>query len=488
VLAGCAISLALVAACGVTGRVALAPPPPAPPTPVVEPARVAVPEPAPPEAPQVSPAPPAEPAVVEAPCPPVARERIEPVALDTSVVEAPVPELVDAMGNMGRLRERLASLARGTATDHVRIGVYGDSNMVRDLITGQLRRTLQRRLGDGGHGFVALSRPWGTYRHQDVRHDISTGFRMIATSTHRTGDAYYGFANLASETCEPGHKAWVATAPDTSDVGKTVASFGLFFLHQPRGGRFTVEIDGQPVEEISTKGPWSAGFERLEVPEGPHKLSVRSGTGTVRYYGVALERAAPGIVIDSLGVGALNFAQMARVDGATRRAMLERRGYDAVFFLLGTNMFSPPNHAAWIHDTLEDFRAALPGVTLVLMSPPDIHENASGPDRALGKRTHERIDVIAGQWREIAEAEGIAFWDFREAMGGRGSIRRFAKNKLATVDYIHFTPKGARLMGDRLAFAILRDLAKHLDADPDAGCGPAGEASTPPRQTRDEDP
>ena len=69
----------------------------------------------------------------------------------------PVPAIEDPDGrNMNALYAKLARLLRHAATDHVRIGMYGDSNMTRDYITGEMRRTFQLRQGDGGHGFVSL--------------------------------------------------------------------------------------------------------------------------------------------------------------------------------------------------------------------------------------------------------------------------------------------------------------------------------------------
>ena len=52
---------------------------------------------------------------------------------------------------------------------------------------------------------------------------------------------------------------------------------------------------------------------------------------------------------------------------------------------------------------------------------------------------------------------GIAFWDSYAAMGGANSIIRWvnANPPLATNDYVHFTPRGARYLAELFCTALL---------------------------------
>ncbi len=415
---------------------------------------------------EAAPAPP--PAAV---CPPLDEALIAPFALDTRILGVRPPAIVDPQRTLAHLHRRLAELARGTAKDHVRIAVYGDSNMTMDFITGQMRRTLAARYGDAGHGYVAFSRPWPWYTHQDVRHDVDVGaWRQIATSTHRIGDGQYGFANLASESSRPGATAWVRTAPESSPIGKTVSRFDLYYLKGPRRGSFHVKLDGKLHRTIDTAATeTSAGFEAIDVEDGPHKLEViAAGNGRVRLFGAALERRPAehrfGVTVDSLGVGALNFEQMQHVGSGVRVQMLARRKYDLVVFLLGTNMFSPAHHNEWVENTLRDYRAALPETPILILSPPDILLDVAD--------THSdpRIVKLARQLKDIAARQGAAFWDFRQAMGGDAAIKRFRKLGLAAPDCIHLTHSGGSVMGNRLLHALFQDLQSWLAEHPDAGC------------------
>jgi lysophospholipase L1-like esterase len=401
-----------------------------------------------------------------------------PFDLETKVIAVTPPPIVDPEGVLAPFYDRLAALARGEATDDVRIGFYGDSNMTRDYITGAMRRSLATRFGDAGHGFVALGRPWPWYLHEDVRHDVDLKtWQMFATSTNHVADGYYGFANIAAEASAAGATTWVRTAEDAAPIGKTVSRIDVYFLKRPGGGSFRIKIDGQVVKTVPTaNAAFEAGFEAVDVPDAPHLLEcVAVGDGRVRLFGATFERqpapGAYGVVVDSLGVGALNFEQMQHVDSKTRVAMLAHSKYDLVAFLLGTNMFAPDLHATWVRNVLADFRAALPKTPILIMSPPDIVLDSADA------HSDPRIVRLAQQMKAIAADQGAAFWDFREAMGGDASIQAFIRRGLASTDHVHLTPGGGALMGNRVVFALFDGLHRWLDGHPRAGCpGVAGEA------------
>jgi hypothetical protein len=123
------------------------------------------------------------------PCLPLDPATLAPFATcGTSVVKGPVPEIVDETAILRPLYERLAGVERGRATRAVRIAIYGDSNLTSDFLSAHLRRVLQARYGDAGHGWISLSRPWGSYRHEDV---LMAGywpmFKLYAPTTHVAG-------------------------------------------------------------------------------------------------------------------------------------------------------------------------------------------------------------------------------------------------------------------------------------------------------------
>ncbi|MBX3221963.1 MAG: hypothetical protein KF795_15710 [Labilithrix sp.] len=430
-------------------------------------------------APTPTPAEPAPPA-----CAALAPEAIAPLATcGTNVVKTPVPEIVDAGRSLAPFFDRLAALERGTATRPLRIAIYGDSNLTSDFLPGHLRRVLQARYGDAGHGWVSLSKPWGSYRHDDVVHaGFWPMFKLYAPTTHLVGDKQYGFANMAAESSEIGASAWAGTTKDAkAAIGQSVSRFELHYLKQPRGGSFTVQIDRKDVRSIETRAAaFEAGVETFEVDDGPHELRcVVRGDGRVRLFGTSLDRSPgaaggkAGIQIDSLGAGALNYERITWVAKDTRRAQLAQRAYDLVVIWLGMNvMFVPPNRALST-EVITELRTALPSVPILILGPGDTAKKGE-------TRSDPRIVAVSKQMREVAAETGVAFWDFREAMGGDGAIVGFTKRGLTGADLIHFGPEGSRLMGDRLLCSLSSAFAAHATEHPEAGCPTADAGASPP--------
>ena len=413
---------------------------------------------------QEAPAPPAEPARA---CDDVSVALPE---LIPSKIDVAVPDIVDPEQTLKPFHERVAELLRGQAKDHVRIAVFGDSNMTMDWITGEMRRTLQAKHGDAGHGYVALGRPWEWYRHMDVRSGHERlDWTPFAVSTHPSREAAYGFAGIAAQSQRPGAVTWVATAPESSPVGTRASRVDVYYLKKPRGGSFEIRVEGVARARVATDSAVrEAGFQALELPDAPHQVEVVSTTvDSVTVFGVTLERGAPSFVIDSLGLGAVSGPLLLRQDRAIMRAALSHRRYDLVTLLLGSNQVWPVRYEAQMAELIARFREALPGVPVLVMSPVDQVKSLKS------WRSTPDIQLVSRQNRRVARDNKCAFWDFRGAMGGDASMVRFMTQGMGQADGIHLTQKGAHYMGRRLTYALMRDVDRWLAAHHDTSCAPS---------------
>jgi hypothetical protein len=403
-------------------------------------------------------------------CPAPDPAKIAAFEVDKKIITAEVPPIVDPTASLAPFEEKLLAMARGAGTKGkpLRVGFYGDSNLTSDFMTGHMRRALQTRFGDAGHGFVALARPWAWYSHEDIHHHGTWPlFHQFDCTTDPVVGHRYGFANIASESAKGGASAWVSTADGDSRVGKTASHFEVYYLKQPKGGTFDIFLDGKSVKTVSTANTdYEAGFESLEAADGAHEVKcVIKGDYSVRLYGETFERDADGggVIVDSLGAGALNFQRFMLTEPVIRKAQLERRNYDVVFIWLGMNsMWLEPNKG-WATDTVKTIRDALPNASIVLVTPPDSEKTGSS-------KTDPRILSIVKQLSEIATEQKTAFWDLRSAMGGDGAFLDFIKYGLGATDRVHLSQQGNELLGQRLLAALFDDVNSRLKEHPDAGC------------------
>ena len=166
----------------------------------------------------------------------------------------------------------------------------------------------------------------------------------------------------------------------------------------------------------------------------------------------------------------MNYERFTWVSDRTRREQLQKRDYDLVIVWLGANVMWVPPNREFTKQWIAQLRAAKPDVPILLLSPGD---TVRGDE----KKSDPRIIAVANQIREVAAESGVAFWDFREAMGGDGSIIPFTRRGLTGADHIHFGPEGSQLMGNRLLCAMGNGFTGYVEDHRDAGCAKA--VSTP---------
>ena len=79
----------------------------------------------------------------------------------------------------------------------------------------------------------------------------------------------------------------------------------------------------------------------------------------------------------------------------------------------------------------------------------------------MSKRTEEG-DLLSYHWlpnvienlQKAVTAHGAAYWSIYHAMGGQNSMSAWVNQGLGSGDYVHFSQRGADIMGDRLAKAF----------------------------------
>lgn len=386
-------------------------------------------------------------------------------------LDPPLVDIDDAHGSLERFFEKTALLLRGRATDPVRIGVYADSNGTLDFMTGEMRRMLQVSHGDSGHGFVALARPWPWYRHQYVVTDYDDkAWSAFTVTTHPTPamDPWYGQGLIVAQSKQTGARTWVLTAPEGSPIGTHASRFEVWYLAWPPGGSFEVRVDGEVKGSADThaEGEPHFGFVRVDVPDGPHKMvAVTTSPRPVRLLGAVVERDTPGFQVDGLGVGSLNCLCVLRESEALDHEIFAHRPYDLVVFHIGSNTWNPAvmDPVACMKESIARLRRAVPDVSVMVMTPPDWGEHGT-------KYTPGWLKKVEAQLRASADEAPAAFYDFRSAMGGEGSMAKFLGMGLTQGDGVHFNGKGGAFVADRLVTSLGRAFAKWAESHPRAGC------------------
>jgi lysophospholipase L1-like esterase len=404
----------------------------------------------------------------QAPPPPDPQRQQQPggptVRIDPSELEGLVRELEDEGGRAMRpFYEALLRTAERQPRAITRVAHYGDSSIAGDGITSTLRRRFQQRFGDAGHGFVLMARGTMPYRHQDIRHSASDNWRLTQLIRAGLRDHHYGYGGVQYRS-GPGASARFETMEE-GPIGTHVSRFELWFQRHEHGGRVDLRVDDGERVELDTRGPFGDDWHAVTVPDGPHRLEVRTiGGGEARLYGMVLERDGPGVVYDSLGMVGARARRMLGYDPQHFARQHEHRGTNLIVIAFGGNDADDRRGPTQFEDDFRQVarfvRRARPDTACLMMAPLDQAE----ADEHGAIRTMDTLPIIVEAMRRAAAAEGCAFFDTWSAMGGEGSMREWFRSnpRLAFGDYRHATPAGYRVIGNMLYKALLKGFSDYL--------------------------
>jgi lysophospholipase L1-like esterase len=168
-----------------------------------------------------------------------------------------------------------------------------------------------------------------------------------------------------------------------------------------------------------------------------------------------MEREGPGVVVDSVALIGARVARLLRFNQAHWRRQIELRQPDLLVFWLGGNNATS---RGWTRDAfVRDYGQAIgnarrgrPEASCLVISVTDIGERETG-------ETRPHLPDLVDAQRQVALAQGCAFFDIFHAMGGPGTIRRWVNGspRLGTPDHRHLTPAGSDRVGQLIHEALL---------------------------------
>ena len=337
-----------------------------------------------------------------------------------------------------------------------RITYFGDSIVAGDFVTGTLRRRLQKRFGDAGHGFMLIANPWPGYFHNDVTRFAAPGWQVSRVVGPFAKDGLYGIGGVSFRSEGPGLMSRFGTATSGS-FGRNVSRFVIDYLEQPGGGTFGVKIDGRDQDPVDTRGDVTkSALKTFEVPDGPHEMEIRVLSANVRAFGVWMEREGPGVVLDSIGIQGARIRFLDQSDDAHFAEQLALRDPQLTVFEYGLNesedgeLFPLDQYEATMKAVLAQVKAALPKAACLLVGPLD-HSEKKGD----GFRSRPVVPKLSAIQRKVSADVGCAYWDTLEAMGGFGSMSIWYQRGLGGADLAHPSSAGAEVLGNWVYLALM---------------------------------
>ena len=355
----------------------------------------------------------------------------------------------------------------------VRVAHYGDSQIELDRISDNLREALQERFGGSGTGmFPALT----TTPMASVSHYASGSFAfftMIVDSTsRRAGHNRYG--PLAQVTGLYGGGTVNLRAEREKSTLAHLRSFQSVSLLYGRGSEdFSAAVQSDtlspmPVIRADSCATWMTWTFDRPVERATLKL-----TGSTEIYGVATDGVA-GVTVDNVPLRGSTGNILTRIDKDLLKTAYDLDGTALVILQFGGNFVPRAGSSKAISGYMDEVRELLayyrevaPGAKILFIGPSDMAASTEDGRIVSYRRLPELVDSL----KAVSLRSGVAYWDLYRMMGGQNSMSQWVRHypAYAGPDYVHFTPAGAKVVGETLSRSLLTyydfyDLRKTLPA------------------------
>lgn len=342
-----------------------------------------------------------------------------------------------------------------------RVVHYGDSQIEIDRITSTLRQRLQERFGGQGTGmFPAMSSVPSASVSKSAAGSM-THYTMYGDSTTtRAPHSRYGIMCQFAQLYRSGSVTFrEAPNRDDSPASKTFSRVSLLIGNTPDTLRVSLLTDttsrGEKIIPRDSLGVQLLTWD-LSRPISKATLKFR---GTAEIYGISLDGQS-GVAVDNIPLRGCSGTIFTRISKATLRRSFSLTNTRLIILQFGGNIMpvansdkTIDNYADQIARQIRYFQDAAPDARIIFIGPSDMGRTAS--DGTI--RTWPRLMQLNDTLRATALSNGAAYWDMFAVMGGENSMARWVRHNppYAGPDYIHFTPAGARIIGDALSSSIL---------------------------------
>ena len=335
-------------------------------------------------------------------------------------------------GNLALLAGKLRNAGRAP----VAIVQLGDSHTAADLFSGELRKLLQARYGDGGIGLVPASPVPGIRNDRVIIKSEKRQWALVSARNQQSSQfPLGGYLSLPQAK-----RASVVIQARDQDSHR----YKISALYQSSGTASLLANGGQRRVLPASNGQWrfSPAFSNVGLPV---QLAVEGGNVALGGWYIQGQKNA-GVTYSTLGI---NGARLEVVDKWQPgwRDSLKAVAPDLVILAYGTNEAFDDTldlglYQAQLDATLSNLRKDLPRAVILLVGPPDsIKQRKAGSCAA--RQPRPLASVIRIQ-KQMAQRHKALFWDWQGFMGGPCSIAGWQAGGLARPDLVHLTADGYR--------------------------------------------
>ncbi|MCS7012630.1 MAG: hypothetical protein RMI34_02890 [Chloroherpetonaceae bacterium] len=343
----------------------------------------------------------------------------------------------------------------------VRILHYGDSQIEEDRMTHTIRASLQKVFGGSGVGLLS-AKPLAN--SLSISHSWSDNWARYAAFGDSSKPTHNRFGIMAAYCDYQNDRAMLSfKRKNTSPAQLGIEKVGVLYGNAKSPAKLTLSTrTGRVGEKPLQKNRRLSKVEWL-LAEPEEALSLQFIGHSPEVYGILLDGKC-GVAVDNLPIRGSSGIEFTKGDSALFAESVQLLNAKAVIFQFGGNTvpaIKDQKDLEWYEVQLtKQFRFLTSlGLQLIVIGPADMSTKVK--DRYV---TYPFLPEVREMMMRTTHRFGGVYWDMYAAMGGKNSMPKWVKQKLAIEDYTHFTRQGAQKIAEMFVQSFLSDYRQYQDA------------------------
>ena len=341
----------------------------------------------------------------------------------------------------------------------VRVLHYGDSQIEMDRISQDLREALQERFGGSGTGlFPAL----GNVPSGSISRSASGALEHYTmygdSTTQRAGHNRYGpLAQVVQLSGEATVNLRPTTNKNAREGAKEFSRISVLYGRPSPDFSLKVTSDTLKAKVTTETSPSGVTLSVWQFSRPVRRASVRLN-GSAEIYAIGADGPF-GVTVDNIPLRGCSGTIFTRISKPLMEESLSLEDVRLIILQFGGNYMPVARSTKVIEQYQEQisrqisyFQEVAPEAKILFIGPSDMGKSVNG--RIV---TWPRLPEVVDSLKATALRSGAAYWDLYRMMGGENSMGQWVKHvpPYAGPDHIHFTPAGARKVGEAFSQSLL---------------------------------
>ncbi len=363
----------------------------------------------------------------------------------------------------------------------VRIMHYGDSQIEGDRITSFIRNKLQVKFGGTGPGlrpalqpydyvFSAVQENSGNWKRYPIYGNVDS---LVEHDRYGVMGAFSRFAPVVSDSLPFLNDSVLYQAElniSKSNIAYKLTQnyehFSMYYGNAKSDVDMQLLVKGEVFLSKTLPKNLNYGVVECDLPDSTDKITVRfSGYDSPDIYGIDLS-SNKGVVVDNIALRGSSGTIFTKSDYVHSLKMYRDLNPELFILQFGGNVMpyikdekAISNYGRWFKSQIERLQQQCPEAAFIVIGPSDM--STKEKDKYV---TYSYLPDVVAVLKDAALSTGCGYWNMYEAMGGFNSMPSWvnAEPELARPDYVHFSPQGAKLVGNMFYNALILEYNNFL--------------------------